>query len=210
MSGTLTERQKEILDFLQNYIEDEGYPPTLREIGLRFGIKSTNGVNDHLQAIERKGYIKRSPDTSRGIVILGSKNIETEDNIVPFNSVPILGTIAAGAPLLAVENIEGYLKVDNTIINSEESFALRVKGESMIEDHIADGDYVIIRRQSSAAPNEIIAAMIEDEVTLKRFFHFGDYIELRPSNSSMSPIRVERGDTSIKILGKMVGLIRRL
>jgi repressor LexA len=210
MSGTLTERQKDILDFLQNYIEDEGYPPTLREIGLRFGIKSTNGVNDHLQAIERKGYIRRSPDTSRGIVILGSKNVEAEDNIVPFNSVPILGAIAAGVPLLAVENIEGYLKVDDTIINSEESFALRVKGESMIEDHIADGDFVIIRRQNSAAPNEIIAAMIEDEVTLKRFFHFGDYIELRPSNSSMSPIRVEKGDASIKILGKMVGLIRRV
>ena len=211
MIEDLTEKQRKIWDYLRSYLKEYGFPPTMREIGDQFGIRSTNGVNDHLLALERKGYIKRSPDKSRAIEILGEKEEsykETFDS-TPAGTIPILGAIAAGTPLLAVENIEGHLKIDQTIISADEAFALRVKGESMIGDHILEGDYVIIRRQQSAAPHDIIAALIDDEVTLKRFYHHGDYIELKPSNPNMQSIKVQRGNASVRILGKMVGLIRR-
>ncbi|MBU0580881.1 MAG: transcriptional repressor LexA [Candidatus Margulisbacteria bacterium] len=206
----LTEKQRKIFDYLRNYKSEYGFPPTLREIGEEFGLKSTNGVNDHLLALEKKGYIKRSPDKSRAIEIFGEDEFNETFDSSPAGSIPILGAIAAGQPLLAAENIEGYLKIDKTIINADEAFALSVKGESMIEDHILDGDYVIIRRQTGAAPREIVAVLINDEVTLKRFYHHGDYIELRPSNPAMSPIKINRGDASVRILGKMIGLIRRV
>lgn len=210
MIGNLTDKQQKILDYLINYTSENGFPPTLREIGKDFKIKSTNGVNDHLIALERKGYIKRSPDKSRAIEILNDESAfdETFDSI-PAGSVPILGAIAAGKPLLAVENIEGHLKIDQTIINANEAFALKVKGESMIEDHIMDGDYVIVKRQSGAAPREIVAVLIDEEVTLKRFYHHGSYIELRASNPAMEPIKIKRGQNDVRILGKMIGLVRK-
>jgi repressor LexA len=212
MIENMTEKQRQILQFLKEHIAENGFPPTLREIGDRFGIRSTNGVNDHLQALERKGMIRKSPDKSRAIEILHEDEaMEESFNPLPApGMIPILGAIAAGPlSLLATENIEGYLKVDQTVINAEEAFAVQVRGDSMIEDHIINGDYVIIRKQSYGGPRDIVAVIVENEVTLKRFYNHGDYIELKPSNAAMSPIIVRRGEAPVHILGKMIGLIRK-
>ncbi len=212
MIQNLTEKQQAILDYLKEYLDENGFPPTLREIGDRFGIKSTNGVNDHLQALERKGVIRKSPDKSRAIEILHEDDqLEESFNPAPAGMIPILGLIAAGPlSLLATENIEGYLKVDQTVINADEAFAVQVRGDSMIGDHIINGDYVIIRKQTYAGARDIVAVLVENEVTLKRFYNHGDYVELKPSNPAMEPIIIKRGEAPVNILGKMIGLIRKV
>jgi len=211
----LTDRQKEVLRFIIRTTEDRGFPPTIREIGGEFGIKSTNGVNDHLKALTHKGYLRHDEQKSRTMVptasarnLLGiraqkSKSVE----------IPVLGRVAAGAPLLAEENLDDTLQMDPSVLpaSGRDVFALKIKGESMIGDGILDGDLVFVRRQQSARSGEIVVAMIENEATVKRFFPEAGRIRLQPSNPSMEPIYLSAAqarDTSI--LGVVVGVFRRV
>jgi repressor LexA len=203
-SGDLTERQREVLDFISGSINRCGYPPTLREIGSHFGIRSTNGVNDHLRALEKKGYLHREDLKSRALrpIMASSQTVD----------VPVLGKVAAGQPLLAVRNYEDTVKVDRFFIGqSREVFALRVKGDSMIEDGILDGDYVFVRKQLQADPGEVVVAMIGDEATVKRYYPEGDSIRFQPANASMQPIVVRKRDfRSVNLIGVVIGVYRRL
>lgn len=200
----LTERQKEILDFITKSINKRGYPPTLREIGSHFGIKSTNGVNDHLRALEKKGYLQREDLKSRALRPIVSTG-QTVD-------VPILGRVAAGQPLLAVRNYDDTVKVDRFFIGqNREVFALRVKGDSMIEAGIFDGDYVFVRKQLNANRGEIVIALVGDEATCKYYFPEPDHIRLEPANRTMTPILIPKSDwRNTQVLGIVVGIYRRL
>ncbi|PIE66374.1 MAG: repressor LexA [Deltaproteobacteria bacterium] len=212
----LTDRQRQALDFINHCIEDRGFPPTMREIGEHMGIRSTNGVNDHLKALERKGYLRRD--------YLKSRALRTADS-PQLVSVPLVGDVAAGQPVLAVEQAEETLRLDKALLGGAvsrqvpsstrgddgELFALRVKGESMIEDGIFDGDYVFVRRQPSARKGETVVAMVDDEATVKRFYPEQGRVRLQPANSEMAPIYVgEHEGRELSILGVVVGVYRRL
>jgi len=200
----LTKRQSMVLEFIRASIDERGYPPTIREIGTHMGIRSTNGVNDHLKALEKKGYLVRDE--------LKSRALRPADTILEETEIPILGRIAAGSPLLAQENIEDTVRVDSFFLgNTHQVFALRVVGESMIEDGIFDGDYIFVRKQITAAPGQIVVALIEDEATVKRFYPEGDRIRLQPANASMAPIYVRKEDfRQTAILGVVCGVYRRM
>jgi repressor LexA len=200
----LTDRQREILDFITRSIGKRGFPPTLREIGSHFGIKSTNGVNDHLRALEKKGYLQREDLKSRALrpIVTAGQTVE----------VPILGRVAAGQPLLAVRNYEDTVRVDRFFIGqNREVFALRVKGDSMIEDGIFDGDYVFVRKQLQANSGETVVVMIGEEATVKRYYPEGDTIRFQPANAKLEPIYVRKKDfKSVNILGIVVGIYRKM
>ena len=212
----LTDRQKEILDFIVSTSEERGYPPTIREIGEQMDIRSTNGVNDHLKALERKGYLTRAEQQSRSLVptkrarlVLGM-GVKKDST---FIDVPLLGKVAAGAPLLATENIEDSVRIDSFLLggSGKEVFALRVKGESMIDDGIHDGDYLFVRKAPSAHPGDIVVALIEDEATVKRFYPESDRIRFQPANKDMEPIYVTKSQfKQTMILGKVVGVYRKV
>jgi repressor LexA len=212
----LTQRQRQILSFIVREAETRGFPPTIREIGEQMGITSTNGVNDHLKALARKGYLLRGEQQSRSLVptkrarlVLGL-GPKRDGNLV---EVPLLGRVAAGAPLLATENVEDSVRIDSFLLGGggKEVFALRVKGESMIEDGIHDGDYLFVRKTSSAGAGEIVVALIEDEATVKRFYPEGDRIRFQPANRTMRPIYVHKSEfRSTMILGVVVGVYRQL
>jgi repressor LexA len=224
----LTERQRQILDFISKRIEEQGYPPTIREIGEEMGIRSTNGVNDHLKALERKGYLKREGLKSRA---LRPVNSESEAQILPLRghgnvvdavlpasgdiiSVPVLGRVAAGSPILAEENVQATVQVDSFLLGGARGakvFALRVSGDSMIDAGILDGDYIFVRKQLEARPYDIVVAMIDGEATVKRYMPKGDVIEFVPENSTMQPIVVRKSDfRSTSILGIVCGVYRRV
>jgi repressor LexA len=217
MPESLTKRQREVLDFISGWIRERGYPPTLREIGNHFGIKSTNGVNDHLKALEKKGAIERAGLKSRamrpvghgGAVIPMRASPRLGDEMV---EIPILGRVAAGQPILAVEDAEDTVKVDRFFVGPHrEVFGLRIVGDSMIEDGIFDGDYVFVKKTPTAHSGEIVVAMIGDEATVKRYYPEGDTIRFQPANSRLQPILVRRADfRSVDILGIVVGVYRRL
>jgi len=196
----LTERQREIYEFIRDKIETRGYGPTVREIGEAFNIKSPNGVMCHLKALEKKEMIKRDPNHARAIELLGRRRAS--------QGLPLLGRVAAGAPILAVEQIDERLNI-NDLFEGQDHFVLQVRGQSMIEDHIEDGDYVVIQKQEVAANGERVVAMINDEATLKRFYQESDQIRLEPANGTMGPIIV-RDDSDAKILGVLVGVVRKL
>jgi repressor LexA len=200
----LTDRQREILDFISRNIAKRGYPPTLREIGSHFGIRSTNGVNDHLRALEKKGYLQREDLKSRAL-----RPIVSTGQVV---EVPVLGRVAAGQPLLAVRNHEDTVRVDRFFIGpNREVFALRVKGDSMIEDGIFDGDYVFVRKQLQANSGETVVVMIGDEATVKRYYPEGDTIRFQPANARLDPIFVRKRDfKSVNLLGVVIGVYRKL
>jgi repressor LexA len=212
----LTERQREILTFIVKETEARGFPPTIREIGEEMDIRSTNGVNDHLKALERKGYLTRGEQQSRSLVttrrarmVLGL-GARKESGMV---EVPLLGNVAAGAPLLAQENPEDSVRIDSFLLggNGREVFALRVKGQSMIEDGIYDGDYLFVKKTAQAQPGDIVVALIEDEATVKRYYPEGDRIRFQPANATMQPIYVSKTDfRSTMILGQVVGVYRKL
>lgn len=222
MPEQLTERQSEILDYITSSIDERGYPPTLREIGEHFGIRSTNGVNDHLKALEKKGYLRREDLKSRAMrPIHRPLSPSRGAQVVPIpglgfgqelREVPILGRVAAGEPLLAVESVEDTVKIDSFLIgNHREVFGLRVVGESMIEDGIFDGDYVFVKKTSSASPGQTVVAMIEGEATVKRYYPEGDQIRFQPANSNMKPIMVHKRDfRSVDIIGIVVGVYRKM
>ena len=210
----LTKRQSLVLDFIRESIEERGYPPTIREIGERLKIKSTNGVNDHLKALERKGYITREDMKSRALRPVDMP-LRPPTPIRPANAlveIPLLGRVAAGAPLLAVEEAEDTVRVDSFFIgNGREVFALRVVGESMIEDGIHDGDYIFVKKQLTADRGDTVVALIDDEATVKRYYPEGDRIRLQPANSQMQPIYVRREDfRATMILGIVVGVYRKM
>jgi repressor LexA len=222
MPELLTKRQRAILDFISLSIDERGFPPTLREIGEHFGIRSTNGVNDHLKALEKKGYLRREDLKSRAMRPMTPGAPDLPDNVVPlrraapepeaeFCDIPIVGRVAAGQPILAVENVEDTVRIDRMLIGSHrEVFGLRVVGQSMIEDGIFDGDYVFVQKTSSASPGDIVVAMIDEEATVKRYYPEGDRIRFQPANAAMQPIMVHKKDfKSVDLIGKVVGVYRK-
>jgi repressor LexA len=199
----LTDRQKQIYEFLAVTVREKGYAPSIPEIGQRFKIASTRGVFDHLQALERKGYIKRVGKRAIEIVSQSGRSA-----LPQAKEIPIVGRVRAGAPVLAEENIEGFLTVGNEIARGKEVFALKVKGDSMIEDGILEGDHVIIRRQDTAEDGDIVCALIGNDATLKRFYRRGREVTLKPANKKYDSIVVSMGE--FRILGKVTGVIRKL
>ena len=229
MTEPLTERQEKILAFIKKSILDQGYPPTIREIGEHFGIRSTNGVNDHLKALERKGYLVRGELKSRALSIIeggrGGAPVRPtgrfprgEVQAVPESGsgvveVPVVGKVAAGAPILAQENITDHVRIDSFLLGdaARKVFALKVSGDSMIGDGILDGDYIFVRKQLQAAPGEIVVALIEDEATVKRYYPEGDRVRFQPSNPRLKPIYVARDEfRETQIIGVVVGVYRRV
>jgi repressor LexA len=194
--GSLTSRQREIYEFLKEKITKRGYGPTVREIGAQFGIRSPNGVMCHLKALEKKGLISRESHMSRAI--------QLSDQPLSRTSLPLAGRIAAGNPLLALEQAE---EVDfSSLFNSEDHFCLTVTGDSMIEAQIADGDFVVIRRQKTCRDGDIVVALVDgEEATLKRYYREPNRIRLQPANSSMQPIY----SNNVEVLGVLVAVIRR-
>jgi len=206
----LTERQGEILKFIILNKEKFGYPPSIPEIQRKFSFKSPNAVQDHLEALERKGYISRHAHKARGIEIL-VHTASNENNRNNALQIPIVGEISAGRPILAQENIEGTIVIDKSIIkNSNGNFALRVKGNSMINAGILDGDYVIVSQQPDAEQGDIIVALIEDEATIKRFYKEKNRIRLQPENDTMEPIIIKTDENNVRIIGKIKGVIRKI
>jgi repressor LexA len=216
--GVLTDRQRAILTFISQSIDERGYPPTLREIGEHFGIRSTNGVNDHLRALEKKGHLQREDLKSRALRPVGPAPTvgAREAHVVDVVEVPVIGRVAAGLPLLAVENVQDTVHVDRFFIGqTREVFALRVKGESMIEDGIFDGDYIFVKKQLQASRGDIVVAMISgpagDEATVKRYYPEGDSIRFQPANAAMQPIIVKKKDfRSVNLIGIVVGVYRKM
>lgn len=203
MAKQLTARQREVLDVIKRYIEEKGYCPSIRELGPVLGIASLRGVTIHLDALEKKGWITRE-SKSRSIRVLSASPREAHST-----KVPVLGTIAAGVPLLAVENIESYVAVPPQMgTDSDVLFALRVRGDSMIDDHIVDGDIIIIRKQDSAEHGQIVAALIGEEATVKRIDLRSKPPRLLPANVNYQPIELK--DDESYLLGRVVGLLRSI
>jgi repressor LexA len=196
-----SDKQSEILKFIRSEIHAKGYPPSVREICVAVGLKSTSTVHGHLERLERKGIIRRDPTKPRAIEVLDG--YETKKEMV---NIPIIGKVTAGQPILAVENVEDVFPVPMDFIQSnKQTFILKVQGESMIEAGINDGDYLIVEQRLSAENGDIVVALIDDEATVKAFYRENGYIRLQPRNSSMSPILVD----DVVILGKVIGLFRR-
>jgi repressor LexA len=208
----LTERQNQVLASIEEYLEEHGYPPSIREIGKLVGIKSTNGVSDHLKTLERKGYLTRSGFKSRTLIPIDLQEPkETQPKDDQIVKVPILGRIAAGNPILAVESEDDTVYVDRFFVgNNTPVFGLRVVGDSMIGDGIFDGDYIFVRKRSSARPGEIVVAMIDGEATVKRYFPEGERVRFQPSNPNLEPIYVYAHDfRQTQIMGVVVGVYRK-
>ncbi len=207
----LTDRQQLVLDFIQDRIDTQGYPPTIREIGEHLGIKSTNGVSDHIKALEKKGFLTREGQKSRTLMPVGAQNDQDEAPPANMIEVPIIGKVAAGTPLLAYENRTGTVHVDSFFLGtSHKVFALRVSGDSMIGDGIFDNDYIFVKKQITAESGDIVVAMIEDEATVKRYYPEGDRIRFQPSNPRLKPIYVHKDEfRDTQILGLVVGVYRK-
>lgn len=203
----LAPRQIETLRFIQRTLEERGYPPTYREIGQALGIHSTNGVADHVKALVKKGYLRKpEAGAARGIQ-LTARSSQVVDS--PMVQVPVLGMVAAGSPILAEENINGQLALGREMVpGSGPVFALKVRGESMIEEGIHDGDYVIVRQQQTARNGDMVVALIDDEATVKFYFHEGSRIRLQPAHPTMAPIFI-RPNQQAAIQGKVVAVFRR-
>lgn len=198
----LTPRQKEIFKFIQQELQRKGYPPSVREIGEAVGLSSSSTVHAHLERLEEMGYIRRDPTKPRAIEILFG-----EPSVIPPSiiSVPVIGQVTAGVPILAVENIEEYFPLPKDFARYEDVFMLKIRGDSMIEAGIFNGDLVLVKKDASALNGEIVVAMIDDEATVKRFYKEGTGFRLQPENSAMDPIYVN----DLTILGKVIGLVRR-
>jgi repressor LexA len=197
----LTSRQKDIYEYLVKAIREKGYAPSIPEIGAKFKIASTNGVSDHLKALEKKGYIRRVGKRAIEVLSTAGKPL-----LSSMRDIPIVGRIPAGKPLLSEENTEGFLTIANDM-GSGKLFALQVKGDSMIGAGILDGDRVIIKQQATAENGQIVCAMIDGEATLKRFYKNDGVITLRAENENYAPITVSSGE--FRILGRLVGLMRK-
>jgi repressor LexA len=210
---SLTSRQREVLDFIRHFMAHAGYPPTVREIGAHFGFVPRS-VFDHLKALERKGYLRRVASKSRSLQILDAPGAsQTTPALRPaaaFRELPILGRVAAGEPLLSEQNVEGTFTISRDWVNGDEAFLLKVQGESMIGAHILPGDYAVVRRQATAENGDIVVALVNDEATIKRVYLKKDLIVLQPENPAMPPIQVRRGDKTVQIIGKVIGILRKI
>jgi repressor LexA len=198
----LTKRQQEIFDFVKQYVGEHGYPPTVRDIGKAIGLASSSTVHAHLANLERLGLLRRDPTKPRAIEVLKDKAREA---VAPAG-LPVVGQVAAGSPVLAEENIEEYVPVPGIAGGDDGEFVLRVKGDSMKDAGILEGDFVIVRRQETAADGEIVVALVGEEATVKRFFRENDHVRLQPENDAMEPIRTREAH----LLGRVVGLCRRV
>lgn len=201
MEQTLSPKQEQILNCIKQSLKEKGYPPSVRELCLAVGLSSTSTVHSHLNSLEKKGFIRRDPSKPRTIEVLDEEVNWLSDHVT---AVPVVGKVTAGVPILAVENIEDYFPLPKQMTRHEDTFMLNVKGNSMINAGIFDGDQIIVRKQDSANNGDIVVALLEDEVTVKRFFKESDHVRLQPENDAMSPIYC----TDVKILGKVLGLIR--
>lgn len=199
--GKITDKQKEILEYIKESILKKGYPPAVREICEAVCLKSTSSVHSHLESLERNGYIRRDPTKPRTIEILDDDFALTRRDVV---NVPLIGTVAAGTPLLAQENIEDYMPIPVEMLPNKEIFMLRVKGDSMIEAGIFNNDQVLVARQSTAENGEMVVALVEDSATVKTFYKENGHYRLQPQNAAMAPIIVD----DVQILGKVIGLFR--
>lgn len=236
-ASTLTDRQRLVLRFIESHIRQHGFPPTIREIGQHLGIKSTNGVNDHLNALQKKGFLTREEGKSRTLQLRGTGPVANDDDDDPMGNelprpvggvgtgvvinddddmidVPLLGRVAAGAPILAEEMRQDTVRVSSFFLGNNahhKVFALTVVGDSMIEDGIFDGDYLFVKKQPVARPGEIVVAMIEGEATVKRYFPEGNRIRFQPANARLSPIFVDKASfRQTDILGVVVGVYRKV
>ena len=201
----LTARQAEVLSFIGEHSKRNGFPPSVRDIGNRFGLNPAT-VHDHIKALERKGRLLRQPNRSRSLVVIKPGG-PTDAHLTP-KEVPVIGRVAAGAPILAQENIEDVLRLPDGWA-PEGAFLLRVEGDSMQDAHILDGDYVLVRPDKTASNGEIVVAMIDDEATVKRFYRKKNSVELRPENPAYAPIEVRSSEsTGFSIVGKVIGVFR--
>ena len=206
----INKREAEIIKFIQHNLSNKGYPPSVREIGAAVGLKSSSSVHNYLHKLESKGLLRRDPAKPRAIELLFSQHAQNTLDEVPFlkdvSTIPILGTVAAGAPLLAVENHDDVFSLPTDFTGEGEFFMLKVRGDSMIEAGILENDLVLVKRQASVNNGEIVVALIEDEVTVKTFYKEDDHIRLQPENYRLSPILVK----DMQILGKVTGLVRKI
>ena len=203
--GKISTKQREILEYIKQEILNKGYPPAVREICEAVDLKSTSSVHSHLETLEKNGYIRRDPTKPRAIEIMDDSfnYLRTETEIA---SIPVIGTVAAGQPLLAVENITDYFPFPANLLPNKETFILRVKGDSMINMGILDGDYIIVEQTNTAQNGEVIVALVDDSATVKRFYAEDGHFRLQPENDFMEPIIVDH----VEILGKVIRLIRTL
>ncbi len=200
----LTARQRAVLSFLIRFLDERGYPPTVREIALHFGLKGPRSPKKRLDALEEKGYIRRRPGKSRAIEVIGASPSRS------YRLVPLVGKIRAGGPSLALEDFEGNIALDRSLARGDETFSLRVKGDSMVGDHIKDGDLVLVQPQSLVDSGVISVVLIDDEATLKRVYREGDALRLQPSNPNMKHIIVGMGERRVTIVGKVIGIFRKV
>lgn len=199
--GKISEKQQQILDYIKNNILNKGYPPSVRDICSAVNLRSTSSVHAHLEKLEKNGYIKRDPAKSRTIEIVDESFNEVRKEMA---YVPEIGDVAAGIPLLAVENTSGYFPIPTEYLPNEKTFILKVKGDSMVDIGIYDGDRLIVEQKNTASNGEIVVALVDDSATVKRFFKEDGHIRLQPENMFMDPIIVD----DCTILGKVVGLFR--
>lgn len=201
--GKITDKQREILEYIKEMILKKGYPPAVREICEAVHLKSTSSVHSHLESLEKNGYIRRDPTKPRTIEILDDDFALTRRELV---NVPVIGTVAAGVPILAEQNIEDYLPIPAGILPNKEVFMLKVKGNSMIEAGIYNGDKVIVAKQPNAENGDKVVALVDDSATVKTFYKENGHFRLQPENSSMDPIILDQ----VAILGKVIGLFRMM
>jgi repressor LexA len=199
----LTKRQQEIFDFIRKYSAKYGYPPTVRDIGKAVGLASSSTVHAHLANLEKIGLLRRDPSKPRAIELL-DRAVESVKGIVRTEGLPLIGSVAAGNPILAEENVEEYVSVPEIAGGRDGEYLLRIRGDSMKEAGILEGDYVVVRPQDTAKDGEVVVALLGEEATVKRFFREADHIRLQPENETMEPIL----STDVKVLGRVVGLLR--
>jgi repressor LexA len=205
----LTKRQQEIFDFIRKYSAKYGYPPTVRDIGKAVGLASSSTVHAHLANLEKIGLLRRDPSKPRAIELfdraVGSA-VDSVRNIVRSDSLPLLGSVAAGQPILAEENVEEYVPVPSLAGGSDGDYLLRIRGESMKNAGIVEDDLVVVHQQDTAQQGDIVVALLGEEATVKRYFRESDHIRLQPENETMEPIRTKE----VKVLGRVVGLLRSM
>ena len=205
----LTKRQQEIFDFIRKYSAKYGYPPTVRDIGKAVGLASSSTVHAHLANLEKIGLLRRDPSKPRAIELLDravGSAVESVRGIVRSDGLPVLGSVAAGQPILAEENIEDYVSVPDIAGGSDGEYVLRVRGDSMKDAGILEGDLVVVHSQQTARDGDVVVALLGEEATVKRFFRETDHVRLQPENDTMEPIRSKE----VKVLGRVVGLLRRI
>ena len=214
-SRELKSREAEVLRALSRWYREHGYPPSVRELGEAVGLASTRSVHDYLNRLEDLGYIRRHRDRSRAIEILRDVEVETEGSAsgawssVDQVKVPIIGEVAAGNPILATETFEGEMTLDSSLVSDARSYLLRVRGDSMIDVNVCDGDLILVKPQQTARNGEIVVVLIEDDVTLKRFYRHDGYVELVPENVHLASIILTPDMGDIRILGKLAAVIRQ-